>query len=106
MAGNRTHSVALKRQVVQEYLDGETLHGLARRHDLPHNLIRLWVDETLYPAQRGEPGEAPALEDLAALARAIHECETRIEAIERLVARRAAQFGIRRRERPPGDASD
>ena len=34
MARHRTHSIAFKRQVVQEYLAGETLHGLARRHDL------------------------------------------------------------------------
>ena len=110
MAGHRTHSVALKRQIVQEYLAGETLHGLARRHNLPRNLIRLWVDQNVYPTRDGERSEASALEDLAALAQTIHECETRIEAIERLVARRAAEFGIRRRERPPGqepgDASD
>ena len=28
---HRTHSIAFKRQVVEEYLAGETLHGLARR---------------------------------------------------------------------------
>ena len=27
MAKHRTHSIAFKRQVVQEYLAGETLHG-------------------------------------------------------------------------------
>ncbi|MDE3260882.1 MAG: transposase [Acidobacteriota bacterium] len=110
MAGHKTHSVALKRQVVQEYLSGETLHGLARRHNLPRNLIRLWVDEDLYPTRDGELSEAPALDDIAALAQTIYECETRIEAIERIVARRAAEFGTRREERPqgqePGDGSD
>ena len=40
-----THSIAFKRQVVQEYLAGETLHGLARRHDLSRTLIRIWVDK-------------------------------------------------------------
>ena len=34
MAKHRTHSIDFKRQVVQEYLVGETLHGLARRHEL------------------------------------------------------------------------
>ena len=110
MARHKTHSVALKRQVVQEYLAGETLHGLARRHNLPRNLIRLWVDEDLYPTRDGELSEAPALDDIAALAQTIYECETRIEAIERLVARRAAEFGTRREEPPqgqePGDESD
>jgi len=110
MARPKTHSVALKRQVVQEYLSGETLHGLARRHNLPRNLIRLWVDEDLYPTRDGELSETPALDDLAALAQTIYECETRIEAIERFVARRAAEFGTGREERPqgqePGDGSD
>ena len=30
MARHRIHSIAFKRQVVQEYQAGETLHGLAR----------------------------------------------------------------------------
>ena len=42
---HRTHSIAFKRQFVQEYLAGETLHGLARRHDLSRTLIRIWVDK-------------------------------------------------------------
>ncbi|WP_281352156.1 hypothetical protein [Microvirga makkahensis] len=41
MAKNRTHSIDCKRQVVQDYFAGEILHGLVRRHDLPHNLIRV-----------------------------------------------------------------
>ena len=110
MAGHRTYSVALKRQIVQEYVAGETLHRLAHRHNLPRNLIRLWVDENVGSTRGGERRETSPLEDLAALAQTLHECETRIEAIERLVARRAAQFGTRHRERPPGkepgDASD
>jgi transposase-like protein len=32
-----------KRQVAQEYLSGETLHGLAKRHDVTRNLICVWV---------------------------------------------------------------
>jgi transposase len=31
MAKHRTHSLELKRQVAQEFLAGETLHGLAKR---------------------------------------------------------------------------
>ena len=45
MARYRTHSVAFKRQVAQEYLSGETLHGLAKRHDLSRNLVRVWVQK-------------------------------------------------------------
>jgi hypothetical protein len=33
MANRRTHSIEFKRQVAQEFLAGETLHGLAKRHD-------------------------------------------------------------------------
>ncbi len=42
---HRTHSIAFKRQVVQEYLAGETLHGLTRHHDLSRTLTRIWVDK-------------------------------------------------------------
>ena len=34
MAKYRSHSIEFKRQVTQEYLAGETLHGLAKRHDI------------------------------------------------------------------------
>jgi transposase len=43
MARHRSHSVPFKRQVVEEYLAGETLHDLAKRHDLSRNLFRIWV---------------------------------------------------------------
>ena len=43
MAKHRSHSIEFKRQVAQEYLAGETLHGLAKRHDIIRNLIRIWV---------------------------------------------------------------
>ena len=36
-------SIEFKRQVVQEYLAGETLHGLAKRHGISRNLVRIWV---------------------------------------------------------------
>ena len=45
MAKHRSHSIEFKRQVAQEFLAGETLHGLAKRHDLSRNLIRIWVAE-------------------------------------------------------------
>jgi transposase len=41
----RTHSIEFKRQVAQEYLGGETLHGLAKRHDIQRQLIRVWVSK-------------------------------------------------------------
>ena len=40
MRTHRSHSVEFKRQVAREFLGGETLHGLAKRHDISRNLIR------------------------------------------------------------------
>jgi transposase-like protein len=37
MAKHRTHSIEFKRQVSQEFLAGETLHGLSKRHDICRN---------------------------------------------------------------------
>lgn len=45
MSKHRTHSIEFKRQVSQEYLSGETLHGLSKRHNISRNLIRIWVDK-------------------------------------------------------------
>ena len=51
MAKHRSYSIEFKRQVAQAFLAGETLHGLAQRHDISRNLIRIWV-------QKFEAGEA------------------------------------------------
>ena len=58
MVRHRSHSIEFKRQVVQDYLAGETLHSLARRHDLSRNLIRIWIQKF----------EASAFDDEAAAA--------------------------------------
>jgi len=65
MAKHRTYSIEFKRQVAQEYIAGETLHALAKRHDLSRNLIRIWVAK--YEAGRsarssGEGGNTSLLE--------------------------------------------
>jgi transposase-like protein len=43
MTRHRSHSAAFKRQVAQEFIAGETLHGLSKRHDISRQLIRIWV---------------------------------------------------------------
>jgi transposase len=43
MPKHRSHSIEFKRQIAQEFIAGETLHGLAKRHDVSRNLIRIWV---------------------------------------------------------------
>jgi Transposase len=40
MATQRRYSIEFKRQVVQEYQAGETLHGLAKRHGISRNELR------------------------------------------------------------------
>jgi len=42
---HRSHSLEFKRQVVQEYLGGETLHGLSKRHDISRQLVRVWIEK-------------------------------------------------------------
>jgi transposase len=76
MAKHRNHSIEFKRQIAQEFIAGETLHGLAKRHDLSRNLIRVWV-------RKYEEG---ALDDEAqAAADLLQEYEACIAALERLV---------------------
>ena len=43
MAKHRSHSVAFKRQIAGEFIAGETLHALSKRHDISRQLIRIWV---------------------------------------------------------------
>src|SRR5947208_15980097 len=82
MARQRSHSIAFKRQVAQEFVAGETLYGLAKRHDLSRQLIRVWV-------QKYETG---ALDEDAQAADLLQEYEARIVALERLVGRQALEI--------------
>lgn len=82
MARYRTHSTEFKRQVVQEYLAGETLHGLAKRYDIARNLIRIWLQKH----------DAGAFDDEAVAADAITAYEARIAALERLVGKQALEI--------------
>lgn len=77
MATQRRYSIEFKRQIVQEYQAGETLHGLAKRHGISRNLVRIW-------AAKAEAGEFD--DDLAA-ASILVEYEARIGALERLVGK-------------------
>jgi transposase-like protein len=82
MAKHRSHSIQFKRQVAQEFISGETLHGLAQRHDISRNLIRIWV-------RKYEEG---AFDDEAQAADLIQEYEARIAALERLVGKQALEL--------------
>jgi transposase len=87
MARHRSHSVEFQRQVAQEYLAGETLHGLAKRHDISRNLIRIWVDKY----------EAGTFDDDAQAADLIQAHEARIAALERLVGKQALELELSQR---------
>lgn len=60
MVRHRPHSVEFKRQVAQDYPAGETLHSLARRHDLSRNPICIWIQKFEAGAFDGEAAAADA----------------------------------------------
>ncbi len=82
MAKHRTHSTEFKRQIAQEFVAGETLHGLAKRHDLSRNLIRIWVAKY----------EAGAFDDEARAADLLQEYEAKVAALGRMVGRQALEL--------------
>jgi putative transposase len=70
MVKHRSHSVAFKRQVAGEFIAGETLHTLSKRHDISRQLIRIWVGKF----------EAGALDDDVQAADLLQEYEAKIAA--------------------------
>ena len=84
MARHRSHSVAFKRQVAEEFIAGETLHGLSRRHDVSRQLIRIWVGKF----------ESGVLDEDVQAADLIQEYEAKIAALERMVGRQALEIEL------------
>jgi transposase-like protein len=82
MARHRSHSIEFKRQVAQEFIAGETLYALAKRHDVSRNLIRVWVRKL----------ETGAFDDDARAADLLQEYEAKIAALERMVGRQALEI--------------
>lgn len=68
--------------MAQEFIAGETLHGLAQRHDLSRNLIRIWVAKY----------EAGAFDEDAGAADLLQAYEAKIAALERMVGRQALEL--------------
>jgi transposase len=83
MAKHRTYSIEFKRQVAQEYIAGETLHALAKRHDLSRNLIRIWV-------AKYESGAFA--DDVRTADHLLQEYEAKIAALEHMVRRQALEI--------------
>ena len=92
MARQRSHSIAFKRQVAQEFIAGESLYALSKRHDISRQLIRVWVERY----------EAGALDEDAQAADLLQEYEAKIAALERMVGRQALEieFSLKNAPRP------
>ena len=84
MTTHRSHSAAFKRQVAEEFIAGETLHGLSHRHDISRQLIRIWVGKF----------EAGALDEDVQAADLLQEYEAKIAALERMVGRQALEIEL------------
>ena len=67
--------------IAQEFIAGEALHGLAKRHDVSRNLIRIWVKKL----------EAGAFDEDARAADLLQEYEAKIAALERMVSRQGTR---------------
>ena len=84
MARHRSHGVAFKRQVAGEFMAGETLHALSKRHGISRQLIRIWVGKF----------ESGALDEDARAADLIQEYEAKTAALERMVGRQALELEL------------
>ena len=78
MARQRSHSIEFKRQVAQEFIAGESLYALSKRHDISRQLVRVY--------------EAGALDEDAQAADLLQEYEAKIAALERMVGRQALEI--------------
>lgn len=78
MAKQRNYSTEFKRQVVLEYLAGETLYRLSKRYDISRNVIRLWIAR--YEAD-GDLNDETTAGDL------LQDYKARIAALERLAGK-------------------
>jgi len=86
---HRRHSVALKRMIVEAYLDGEPLLALSKRFDICRHLIRSWIEKY----ELGEFDDEHIRADL------VPEYEARIAALERLVGKQALEIEFLKGER-------
>ena len=68
MVKHRTHSIEFKRQVVQEFLGGESPHALAKRHGISRNLIKIWVAKYDAGGLDSDDDDADVLAEAAQLA--------------------------------------
>jgi transposase-like protein len=73
---HRRHGMEFKLRIVQAYLNGEgSIKGIARWHDISHNLLRIWLEKH----RRGELTEEGDRKER------IRDCEVKIATLERKV---------------------
>ena len=84
MTRHRSHSAAFKRQAAEEFIAGETLYALSKRHDISRQLVRIWVGKF----------EAGVLDGNVQAAHLIQEHEAKIAALERMVGRQALKLKL------------
>lgn len=87
MTKHRSYNIAFKRQLVEEYLSGASVHALSRRYDVGRALIRLWARKA----------EAGGFDDEIVTAQMIKQYEGRIEALERLAGKQALELEFLKR---------
>ena len=84
MTKHRSYGLEFKRQVAQEFLAGEALASVSRRHGVLGQLIRTWV--TKY--------QSGALDDDVSASDLISRYESRIASLEQLVGKQALELAF------------
>ena len=84
MTKYRSYGLEFKRQVAQEFLAGEALAAISKRHGVVGQLIRTWV--TKY--------ESGALDEDVSASDLISRYETRIASLEQLVGKQALELAF------------
>lgn len=84
MAKYRSYSLEFKRQVSQEFLAGEPLVTVSKRHGVNGQLIRTWVMKY----------ESGALDDDVSASELITRYEAQIASLEQLVGKQAMELAF------------
>lgn len=81
---HRRHSTEFKLRIVQAYLNGEgSIKGIARQHEISHNLLRIWLEKF----RRGELTEEGDRKER------LREYEVKVAALERKVGQERFKKG-------------
>lgn len=104
MTKHRSHSAAFKRQVAEEFIAGETLHGLSKRHDVSRQLIRIWVGKYEAGALDDDVQAADLIQEYEALPRLVEPGQYGSEIYRALLAAHGLVGSMSRRGNPYDNA--